>query len=338
MIVIGAGVIGLTTAIRLAQAGMPVEIVAKDSPLQTVSAKAAAFWTPFHVDGARDSWARRSLEEFQRLATDRTTGIREIEGVEYFESKANMQTWLDRSWWRHIPSVHYNVLSGSELPRGFVRGVGFTVPVIHMTHYLRWLIRQVRKLGVKISHENVKNINDLATRCGLVVNATGIEAHSLVKDNRMYGLRGQVVCIKPLRSIRRLVFCTTGRYEHEQPLYIVPRGSDVLLGGTADEVPANHVPVLDPDVTRGIIERCSLAQPELARLQPEDILEEKIGVRPCRKESLRLESDTSWNVPVVHAYGHGGAGVTYSWGTADEVVRLVDEVIAINALRRVKSS
>ena len=59
VIVIGAGVIGLTAAIRLAQAGMPVEIVAKDSPLKTVSAKAAAFWTPFHVDGARDSWARQ---------------------------------------------------------------------------------------------------------------------------------------------------------------------------------------------------------------------------------------------------------------------------------------
>ena len=46
----------------------------------------------------------------------------------------------------------------------------------------------------------------------------------------------------------------------------------------------------------------------------------RAGVRPFRKETYRLEPDTVAGKFVVHNYGHGGAGITMSWGCA-EVVR-----------------
>ncbi len=46
-----------------------------------------------------------------------------------------------------------------------------------------------------------------------------------------------------------------------------------------------------------------------------------MGLRPVRS-SVRLEAEGR----VVHCYGQGGAGVTLSWGCADEVVRLVGEL------------
>jgi D-amino-acid oxidase len=36
-----------------------------------------------------------------------------------------------------------------------------------------------------------------------------------------------------------------------------------------------------------------------------------------------LEKESIGEKIVIHNYGHGGAGVTLSWGCADEVVKLV---------------
>ena len=40
---------------------------------------------------------------------------------------------------------------------------------------------------------------------------------------------------------------------------------------------------------------------------------------------MRLEEEVIEGIRVIHNYGHGGAGVTLSWGCADEVVSLVDQ-------------
>ncbi len=64
-------------------------------------------------------------------------------------------------------------------------------------------------------------------------------------------------------------------------------------------------------------------------LSDASILRMVAGIRPCRRGGLRIEaeqlgSDAGGKL-VVHNYGHGGCGVTIGLGTADEVVRLVDE-------------
>ena len=44
---VGAGVTGLTCAVRLAQAGHRVDVLARDFPLETTSVVAAALWYPY---------------------------------------------------------------------------------------------------------------------------------------------------------------------------------------------------------------------------------------------------------------------------------------------------
>ena len=47
-----------------------------------------------------------------------------------------------------------------------------------------------------------------------------------------------------------------------------------------------------------------------------------VGLRPFRPSGFRVAAEPLGDKLVVHNYGHGGAGVTLSWGTADLATRL----------------
>ena len=48
----------------------------------------------------------------------------------------------------------------------------------------------------------------------------------------------------------------------------------------------------------------------------------RTGLRPVRTGGYLLEAATVGSKSVIHNYGHGGAGITMSWGCAEEVARL----------------
>ena len=48
-IVVGAGVVGLTAAVRLREAGIDANVVAREEPPETTSAVAAALWYPYRA-------------------------------------------------------------------------------------------------------------------------------------------------------------------------------------------------------------------------------------------------------------------------------------------------
>jgi D-amino-acid oxidase len=53
------------------------------------------------------------------------------------------------------------------------------------------------------------------------------------------------------------------------------------------------------------------------------VIREVVGLRPYRPEGFRVEAERMGNKLLVHNYGHGGAGITLSWGTASLALDLV---------------
>ncbi|MEM9166052.1 MAG: FAD-dependent oxidoreductase [Planctomycetota bacterium] len=59
-------------------------------------------------------------------------------------------------------------------------------------------------------------------------------------------------------------------------------------------------------------------------LSDDQILRVVSGIRPCRQGGMKLDAGKLGKRPIVHNYGHGGCGVTLSFGCAEIVCELMD--------------
>ena len=70
VIVVGAGIVGLTCAVQLAEAGHQVNVLARDLPGETASSLATAPWLPppAHLGEEAAGWALTTREVLTALA------------------------------------------------------------------------------------------------------------------------------------------------------------------------------------------------------------------------------------------------------------------------------
>jgi D-amino-acid oxidase len=306
-IVVGCGVSGLTTAVRLLEAGFKVRIVTRERTPNTTSDVAAAVWYPFRcgpVDRAL-IWSHRSFRTFRELAKDPATGVTMVPGIDLLMSDDGGEPW----WKEAVDGLR--PAEKRELAGGYVAGRVFTAPVVMMPVYLKWLESRVEALNGTIETRSVASLDALLLEASLVVNCTGLAARELVKDDALHPIRGQVVRVAAGYADR---FVQAGG--GDRPLtYIIPRPDCTVLGGTEEEGEWNLN--VDPATADAILARCAALEPELANAA---VLSHAVGLRPGRSE-VCLETSRSAGGVIVHNYGHGGGGVTLSWGCAEEVAR-----------------
>jgi D-amino-acid oxidase len=304
-LVIGAGVCGLTTGISLAEAGLSVTIRTAAPPQQTTSAAAGAVWGAVRV-GPPDrvlNWGRTGLEALSKLAAEPGTGVRMASGKEV--SRTPLEPYY---WTRLLPELR--LCEPSELPDGFTHGWHYRAPVATMPVYLEYLRARFEQAGGMIEVAAVPSLAGLAGAAPVVVNCTGVYARDLVPDPAVVPVRGQVV-IAANPGLEE--FYVNRDEEPPWIVYMFPHGPTVLLGGTNEEGGWDLDP--KPSIAERIVAHCAAIDP---RLRGAEILGHRVGLRPYRPE-VRLESEPFGSGVLWHNYGHGGAGVSLSWGCAAEI-------------------
>ena len=305
--VVGAGVSGLSCAVRLLEAGHEVEVISDRFSPDTVSDVAAAIWYPFLTAPAdrADGWGVVTYAELERLAEQESdSGVCMRDGKEYLREAVDPPGWSE-------DIAAFRILDDSEIPEGYVFGWQFRAPVIEMPLYMPWLRSSVEVLGGSFVQSFVEDLNEVSGE--VVVNCVGLGARELCDDEDVRPARGQIIFIDQDPGI--------GHFDQtpETLTYTIPRSDVTVLGGTAqiDDWGMD----IRPEDNDLILSKVEALWPQLDRSK---IVGGPVGLRPSRSE-VRLEIEYIGDRKVVHNYGHGGAGVTLSWGCAEEVVNLVSQ-------------
>lgn len=363
VLVLGAGIIGLTTAIRLYEAGHAVTIVAQEtpetilsrdnsallgtSPGSYVSSGAGGLWMPHILEGddVRD-WSTTAFNVFEKELSQ-NVGVWDRDAYLVRKTATNR----DMPWFGELTGM--KVVTPEEdgrVPPEYGCALKFRTLIVDMTVYLRHLQDRLKGLGIEIEltgeidgdKENGKwdeeRVLEFAReRWGtevVVVNCFGIWA-GMVSGEEMTPVRGVIVRVKARQGWDYMItedvqdahICTGGLLA-----YGIPRGDkEFLMGGTAlkgdwrEKATATEV--------EGVKERSS------ALMRPSEKVEEVsvwAGLRPLRmdgKARVEVQQDgIGKKLAMIANYGHGGSGVTVCWGCAESVVKLVAEFTATELL------
>lgn len=215
--VLGAGAMGLTTAIAIAETGARVTIVAREMPMDTRSARATGVWSPssrIGLAGAVDPgfaarWqaiARRSYArhlsyvgragypvEFTPRFYVRTKEPTPVitprpDGAKDFLELGRTLRGLTPPWSER-----------EDTPFPAPRGVrGGLVMTFNIAEYTRQLVEEFRALGGRIELSEVASADELAQLPGeAIVNCSGYDAKALTEDQSMIPVRGQIGWMAP---------------------------------------------------------------------------------------------------------------------------------------------
>lgn len=355
VLVLGAGVSGLTCALRLKQCGFDVTVVAEKFAPEVTSVVAGALWEwPPAVCGhhqdqtslARSkAWCMASYSHFADLARNPDTGVFMRNVVFYFrqpveENPKNLKKMNELK--EHVDAfVHdQSLIAANDIgPQlGLRDAYSHLAPLVDTDIYMRWLLNEVKQSGCRVIRQRISG--DLKEQeselkkqfqVAAIVNCAGLGAAELANDP-MYPLRGALIRVlndgKSMPRITQAHCVSQGELNNGQGfIFVVPRGEDMLvLGGLAEpdewdlEIGLhNHEPI------RAMYQRCVEFMPVLKNARIDAAEPVRVGLRPYRKQNVRLEQEPGTRI--VHNYGHGGAGVTFSWGCAGEVSQIVERLL-----------
>ncbi|KAF7323735.1 D-amino-acid oxidase [Mycena kentingensis (nom. inval.)] len=361
--VVGAGVIGLTTAIRALEAGYAVYLFAEVFPaIDPRSIKAASFWAGAnHISFAdpgslMEEMEKETLEVFLDLIKqDPHVPVMTRPHYRFLETADHPALSRSDHIARFYANYGYRVLESSEVLPGMAVGETNTTICIDVPRYLPYLMERFYALGGKAFRTTLTSLSSLlttpptanleplneaalpATPPAALINCTALGAATLtdVLDTAVYPIRGEVLIVRAPWVVPSITF----HFASGDVSYIIPRQSgDVIVGGTF-QIGDTH-PTSRPETVAAIKARIVRVFPDILPAEKRerrdvrdlDVVLECVGLRPARTGTARLETSVldvdGTKIPVVHNYGHGGGGYQSSWGSARRALELLAEALA----------
>ena len=197
----------------------------------------------------------------------------------------------------------------------------FSTFTVEPTLYLQWLQKQFQSKKGKIEKRRIESLEELSLGYSIVINCTGVWASQLIPEESMQPARGQAVSVRA-PWVNHFVLDHRG---NEHLTYIIARANSVSIGGTLEHGNWNEK-IID-DVTKDILRRCTKLEPSLAKAE---VINTSAGLRPLRSQ-VRLDTSAGPKGGlVIHCYGHGGQGISLSWGCAKDIGDIIQRQIKNN--------
>ena len=252
--VLGSGIMGLTTARLLQDAGWDVSIYTRDPLRHSVSNVGAGQWAPTSVfeEGVASKAFEAQYKFASRIAHHAYQNLVGAGyGVSFIENYFIGDEPIDDNYYlRELPELFSSVadLEPGEHPFP-TRHVKRTVTMlIEPAVFLRRVRNDFLIAGGKIVARNFGKVDDvLSLDESTIFNCTGLGAGELFGDEDMQPAKGQLVFIPPDPQVD---FLSVGG--GSGVTYMFPRGGEILLGGSFQRGDWSRNP--EPDVTERIIE------------------------------------------------------------------------------------
>lgn len=346
VVVVGAGVIGLSCALALAENGYEVSILARDFPSHPLNARYTSPWAGAHFrpspsrthqDAIHAAFTRVTQAHFRKLlTTEPHSSIRFVAGIEYIENPDSYYSNCEGGYSEGMEN--FRRLASHEIPDLVdlpAVGYSYSAWVLNAPLYIQYLERKLRMHhGCKFICQEARSLKEISESHpgAIIVNCSGMGLQfDGSYDSHSFPIRGQtlLVRVKPDCPYLQQTIC----HQSKDGLwtFLVPRPLDggIIVGGTK-QVGDLFTGVREQD-TEQVTSRATKLFPHLCIDGKLDIQRINVGLRPAREGGFRLEMENIGDTRILHAYGAGGMGYELSWGVAQKAVTLINESSNISA-------
>lgn len=331
--IIGGGVIGLSTGVCLNVAGYDTEILAENIPMESgnyrdksgiASEYATASVKPSTIPNKDlNKMLRHSIKIYNKLLEETNS----VEKHPHFMGGKRFET---PSFKDVVDNYNSKKSSDYKFPFSTKSGGVFNVHYLHMNDYLPYLIGLYEETGGIIRKTKINNVDKLDDY-EYLVNCTGYNSRELFGDESLKPVRGHLAYVDTGFQLKDEKYDGSFSYSYtfdDKKVYCYPHKEMIILGKTAIHEDDNWESYSDyyetdsgEDIPKHIINKNREILKDSIGLDIENYdIHGTSGYRPYREEGIRVEKEGN----ILHNYGHGGSGVTFSWGSAVKLTNKIE--------------